>query len=130
MQHFFKFSIFVLFLFFLQTSSLYAQNSKHNKPRFRNNYQRQPQRRIPVQAKLHNISFQRTSANRGIWRGMISGNGNITLRLNIFENGTLHESRYIGEIQQKISERPTPFKYVSSTPTSRGWTWKITAQAK
>ena len=130
MRHFLRLYIFISFVFFLQISPSYAQPPKRAMPRLRYNYQKQPNRRIPLKAKLHNVSFQRTGTNRGVWRGLITGNGNITLRLNIFENGVLYESKYIGEIQQKINESPTPFKYISSTPPSRGWTWKITATAK
>ncbi|MGI6525308.1 MAG: hypothetical protein ACOX2O_08495 [Bdellovibrionota bacterium] len=79
--------------------------------------------------KILYLSFQRTASNRGIWKGAIKGHGDVSLHLNILNNGVLHSSRYMGNVRQHYDERPTSFKFIGSTPKERNWTWKIVAKA-
>lgn len=106
-----------------------AEHSKRAMPRLFYTIKRPKVKTPNPQAKIINMSFQRTSPERGIWRGAVKGNGEISLFLQIFENGALYSTRYIGHVQQKLNERPTPFKFISAVPTTRTWTWKITAKA-
>jgi len=81
-------------------------------------------------AKLTNVVFQRLSADRGAWKGYIQGNGTVYLRLSILSNGAILYSRPMGHVQQNISDSPTPFKFISSVPVDRKWSWRVSALVK
>ena len=85
----------------------------------------QPGRRF---ASILSPSFQKISKDRGAWKGYIKGNGHISLRLLISKDGELLSSRYIGHLQQSITEKPTPFKFIGSIPKEGKWSWKIVAR--
>jgi hypothetical protein len=77
--------------------------------------------------EIMTTSFLQVSAQRGIWRGRLRGNGVILPELQIFRGVQLESSRAMGSVV--LIEQETPFTFNSALPSGKGWTWRIVAQA-
>jgi hypothetical protein len=79
-------------------------------------------------AQVTDQSFSLMSRERGLWRGLVRGHGNIQLRLMILRNGIVESTRRIGSVLQKEWEKPTPFFFTTSLPKGTDWSWSIVAK--
>lgn len=70
---------------------------------------------------------RQNSRNYGQWRGIVRGNGDIHLRLQIERNG-VQTDRYMGRV--KLNQDQTSFNFISTPPKEKNWTWKVLAVAK
>lgn len=84
--------------------------------------------RGPIYAKVMQQSYARLSAREGQWRGVVRGNGDIHLTLQILRSGDVVASRYMGHVQ--LVEKSTSFNYKSVPPPGGDWGWRILASAR
>ena len=76
-------------------------------------------------AKVIRSDFSTLPKQEGIWRGLIAGNGTVHLRLLIKRNGSVHSSRYMGNVA--LNDRSTTFAFRSVVPAGKDWSWDIVA---
>ncbi|NMC62139.1 MAG: hypothetical protein GYA55_03130 [SAR324 cluster bacterium] len=77
------------------------------------------------EARVFEDSFERVSITEGLWKGRVAGDGKITLKLYIFKEGRILETRHIGSVE--LNNESTYFAFKSSLPRDRNWTWVIKA---
>lgn len=76
-------------------------------------------------AQVFNKNFRPIGSGQGLWEGFVSGRGLLSLTLMIYNNGQLKETRYIGQVQQSLREKPTKFRFKSALPLITNWTWDV-----
>jgi hypothetical protein len=78
-------------------------------------------------AKVLTPSFTRGPNAQGVWTGIIEGNGEIEMELQLKRNGRLETSWYMGRVV--LQNRATTFKFVAQPPSGSNWSWSIVATA-
>ncbi|NDC39177.1 MAG: hypothetical protein EBZ48_14210, partial [Proteobacteria bacterium] len=68
-------------------------------------------------------TFRRISVETGEWGGIVNGNGQIRLGLQILQGGQVTSTRWMGEVE--LANKPTSFHFISSIPSTSDWTWRI-----
>lgn len=81
-------------------------------------------------SKVIKQSYSRLSKNQGLWKGRVAGNGKVHLTLQIFRNGILESSRYMGNVLLNPTDRSISFHFKSYLPKGNDWTWKILTSAR
>jgi hypothetical protein len=76
---------------------------------------------IPV-AEEH---LEKVSSRDGVWKGKIAGRGEVHLELQIYTDGALHSTRYMGKVV--MGKKSTPFAFKSTLPLLTSWTWRVKA---
>ncbi len=79
-------------------------------------------------AKVAKTSFQRVGARDGMWRGIVSGNGMVHLKLLIHRPGSGEQFWDIGSIHLK-NGKSTNFGFRTVAPPGDRWSWKVVAHA-
>lgn len=70
-------------------------------------------------------AFRRVSQDIGEWSGIVRGNGEIRLALQILERGKVTSTRWIGSVN--LADHSTTFHFRSAIPSLPEWTWQIIA---
>lgn len=78
-------------------------------------------------ARVISHTFSRTSSAEGVWKGVIEGNGEVQLELQMVRNGKVEVTWYMGHV--KLENNATSFKFVTVPPTGPGWSYKVVAYA-
>jgi len=79
-------------------------------------------------AKVAKTSFQRVGNRDGMWRGIVSGNGLVHLKLLIQRPGSGEQFWDIGSIHLK-NGKSTNFGFRTVAPAGDRWSWKVVAHA-
>ncbi len=98
------------------------------KPAGRTFYRRLPRSQVEreVFGRVVQKNFSYEGKKRGVWYGRVEGNGTIQLRLHLVAAGK-EETRYMGTVA--LAHKSTSFRFESSVPGIRDWTWNISVQA-
>ena len=81
----------------------------------------------PRYAKVQSQHFSKDSPGHGLWKGVIKGNGFVELSLNIFRNGQLESTRFMGHLW--LANKDSTYRFRSTLPAGKDWTWKVEATA-
>ncbi len=77
--------------------------------------------------KVTQIKYLPLPEKRGYWTGLVEGEGDYNLRLNFYKKSRLLQSKNIGSRSLLEEEGPMWFKFNSSLPKTKNYTWKIVA---
>lgn len=83
----------------------------------------------PRFARIIDQSFSKAGSGFGIWRGKVSGNGEINLDLQIVRGREVVATYYMGHVFISPNKKPTQFAYKTLLPKGSDWAWKIRASA-
>jgi len=75
-----------------------------------------------LDVSLENVIFQKISNSRGRWSGVLSGRGDVELRLLFYSKGRLTSSTYMGAT--RVAGKDVPFVFETKSPDGT-WNWKI-----
>gem|GEM_PF-2344851 len=65
---------------------------------------------------------------QGDWRGIVDGNGEVHLELQILRNGTEESRQFMGSVV--LINQPSTFHFVGSLPSGNDWSWNVLARVK
>ncbi len=71
-------------------------------------------------------SFERVGKRDGLWRGFVTGKGNVRLNLKFAKSGRIQEERAVGQIYLS-RYKTTTFTVRTALPKGRNLTWHIEA---
>lgn len=75
-----------------------------------------------LDVSLENVIFEKISNSRGRWSGILSGQGDVELRLMFYSKGRLTSSTYMGAT--RVAGKGVPFVFETKSPRGN-WNWKI-----
>lgn len=78
-------------------------------------------------ARIVRQEFIGLPGSEGVWHGLLEGNGEVRLHMEFIQDGVLKSSRFMGRIL--LFNKTTTFKFRSSTPPGKAWSWRIRASA-
>ena len=73
-------------------------------------------------------SFAALPQQQGLWRGKVKGNGRVHLKLEIFKEGKVIMSRYMGNVF--LINKSSTFAFKTTLPSENGWRWRIVTSAE
>lgn len=79
-------------------------------------------------AEVRKSSYKKLAHANGQWRGLVRGNGDIHLTLEILRKGEVESRKYMGHVF--LEGKETNFSFISASPKGTDWTWRVMALAR
>jgi hypothetical protein len=92
-----------------------------------------PQVNYAGKAQITKVQFTKTLRKgsklpHGLWRGYVSGKGDIQLLLRFLKDNQIFEERKVGNVE--LYDNTTNFSIVSALPRISNWKWELVAFAR
>lgn len=81
----------------------------------------------PLYAKVVEQRLVSRSGERGLWKGRVQGNGEVSLFLQFLDKASVKSTRYMGSI--RLKNKSSSFSFSSPMPAGAS-NWKIIALAR
>lgn len=78
-------------------------------------------------ARVISQRFSRSPSPECSWHGVVEGNGDVHLQLQIIRNGRVETTRYMGYVT--LYNRTSSFWFKTIPPPGSDWSWRIVATA-
>ena len=79
-------------------------------------------------ARIVRQEFLQQRGGDGLWKGVVEGNGEVTLHLIIERGGVTHSRWKMGSVVLSRS-RPSSFAFRTKAPSGGDWKWRVLARA-